>query len=202
VPPLASGAIFSILALPTQPLTSKPVVVVCQNAISSATTRPHDSPNVHTHVSSLRTTNDVQKPASAAKKKKASPKKKKSTASATKKAKTETKKAPKYDMPGQKKETPHVLAGMRLFYESLHLQNPDSLLALRWCMVHGCLERDAAEKAVKLLGVAKKTTTTKKATAKKKTTTKKKAPAKKKAKKMVKPTIDSDSDSDDDAPLV
>lgn len=54
---------------------------------------------------------------------------------------------------GQKKETPEELDGLRLFYESLHREKPDSEMAARWCIQHGIFEDDVHNKLVKKWGV-------------------------------------------------
>ncbi len=42
--------------------------------------------------------------------------------------------------PGQKYPTPTLGEPSRAFYESLLEQNPDSLMALKWCIEYGCLD--------------------------------------------------------------
>ena len=50
---------------------------------------------------------------------------------------------------GQKKPTPPPAEATRVFYESLFKQNPDSKMALLWCVQHGVLEGDELKKALK-----------------------------------------------------
>jgi len=69
-----------------------------------------------------------------------------------------------FEKVGQKKETPDDLDGSRLFYQSLHEQNPSSEMAARWCIQHGVYELEKHNQLVKKWGAAatlqKKTATT------------------------------------------
>eukprot|EP00245_Coleochaete_scutata_P004819 TRINITY_DN17857_c0_g1_i1.p1 TRINITY_DN17857_c0_g1~~TRINITY_DN17857_c0_g1_i1.p1 ORF type:complete len:266 (+),score=85.57 TRINITY_DN17857_c0_g1_i1:98-895(+) len=70
-----------------------------------------------------------------------------------KKKKVDTDKAEKrerktFDLPGQTKEVPEERDPMRIFYESLHTQRPDSDMALFWLMEHGLLPEEEARKAL------------------------------------------------------
>lgn len=51
----------------------------------------------------------------------------------------EEKTSKKYDLPGQKKDTPDELDAVRMFYESAYKENPMSEMAARWCLIHGLL---------------------------------------------------------------
>jgi len=84
--------------------------------------------------------------ASKSKKKKTTKKKTK-----TKKAKNATPKRVRktYEMPGQKKDIPHMLDGLRIFYESLRKQKPHSLMAETWLLAYGLLPKDEAKKIVR-----------------------------------------------------
>merc|ERR1712062_209454 len=81
-----------------------------------------------------------------------------------------------YEMPGQKKDTPSELNGLRIFYESTLEQRPDSKMAKTWLLTHGLLPRHTAEKMVNELQKKKKKTTTA-SSRKKKSTKSKKKPA-------------------------
>merc|ERR1712060_212071 len=77
-----------------------------------------------------------------------------------KKAKATKKKAarkPKkvYELPGQKKDTPHELDGGRIFYESLRKQIPTSMMAEEYLLRHGLLPKEEAEKIVERMEDAK-----------------------------------------------
>ena len=74
-------------------------------------------------------------------KKKSSTKKSSSKDKKKSKTSTKTEKAPakKFDLPGQKKETPEELDAIRMFYESAYQENPNSEMAARWCLLHGLL---------------------------------------------------------------
>lgn len=52
---------------------------------------------------------------------------------------------------GQKKPTPPPADATRVFYESLYRQNPDSKMALTWCVHHGVLEGKDLTAALKRL---------------------------------------------------
>ena len=51
--------------------------------------------------------------------------------------------------PGQKKETPPPASGTRVFYESLYKQNPNSFIALKWCLEYGILPLNKTNDAIK-----------------------------------------------------
>ncbi|KAG6541590.1 hypothetical protein Mapa_016983 [Marchantia paleacea] len=68
----------------------------------------------------------------------------------TKKSKTEEKEKEKkkvFTLPGQKHEPPEERDPLRIFYESLHGQRPDSEMAELWMMEHGLLSPERAKKA-------------------------------------------------------
>eukprot|EP00494_Astrolonche_serrata_P019441 UN19646 len=48
-------------------------------------------------------------------------------------------------MPGQKKNTPDELNGLRIFYESCLEQCPDSDMSKNWLLIHGLLDKETAE---------------------------------------------------------
>ncbi|GAQ82473.1 hypothetical protein KFL_001120170 [Klebsormidium nitens] len=83
-------------------------------------------------------------------KKKAKPADKKGKGKETKKVadkKTEVKKERKvYDLPGQKHDIPAERDPLRVFYESLYNQRPESEMAQFWMMEHGLLDEDLAQK--------------------------------------------------------
>eukprot|EP00198_Chlamydomonas_reinhardtii_P004933 XP_001694269.1 predicted protein [Chlamydomonas reinhardtii] len=60
-------------------------------------------------------------------------------------------------MPGQTREAPPETDSLRKFYTSLLEQIPESEMAKKWCLQHGLLSRDEAEK---LAAVLKKTKAT------------------------------------------
>jgi hypothetical protein len=47
---------------------------------------------------------------------------------------------------------------MRIFYETLLEQKPNSIIAAKWCIEHGILERTRAEELLKVVERAKKKT--------------------------------------------
>mmetsp|Transcript_36490 Transcript_36490/g.71776 ORF Transcript_36490/g.71776 Transcript_36490/m.71776 type:complete len:107 (-) Transcript_36490:369-689(-) len=51
--------------------------------------------------------------------------------------------------PGQKYPTPTPGFGDRVFYETLHRQRPDSLMAREWCLAYGVLSQKEAAKLAK-----------------------------------------------------
>lgn len=57
---------------------------------------------------------------------------------------------------GQKHDTPPVGDSLRLFYESLLRQKPESRMALKWCLEHGLLKSKKAAEAVLILEMEKK----------------------------------------------
>lgn len=54
-----------------------------------------------------------------------------------------------YDLPGQTRETPDENDPLRKFYTTLLDQRPDSQMAKKWCVQHGLLPREQAEKWMK-----------------------------------------------------
>jgi len=77
--------------------------------------------------------------------------KKKKEKKATKKRasnKKTTKPKKKYDMPGQKKDTPNELNGARIFYETLREQIPESKMAEDWLLKYGLLPLEEAKAIV------------------------------------------------------
>ena len=54
-------------------------------------------------------------------------------------------------LPGQKHPTPTRGFGDRVFYESLLRQRPDSIMAQEWCVYHGVLDKDEAQKLYNLI---------------------------------------------------
>jgi len=86
-------------------------------------------------------------------------KKTKENAETTKKKAKPTKRTKKpkkvYEMPGQKKDTPHELDGGRIFYESLRKQIPTSKMAEEYLLRHGLLPKEEAEKVVERMEEAK-----------------------------------------------
>ena len=57
--------------------------------------------------------------------------------------------------PGQTKPTPSPGCGDRVFYESLYYQNPDSFMALKWCVEYGVFPPNESEAMFKKLLVRK-----------------------------------------------
>ena len=51
-------------------------------------------------------------------------------------------------LPGQKHDTPEEGDGSRIFYESLLRQNPDSKMAMKWCVENGVLDESTAKKFI------------------------------------------------------
>jgi len=49
-------------------------------------------------------------------------------------------------LPGQKHPTPTRGFGDRVFYESLLRQRPDSIMAQEWCVYHGVLDKEEAQR--------------------------------------------------------
>jgi len=62
--------------------------------------------------------------------------------------KTSSQKKKTYEMPGQKKDTPHELDGGRIFYQSLRKQIPESEMAEEYLLSVGLLPRHIALKIV------------------------------------------------------
>jgi len=81
----------------------------------------------------------------------------KTTKKKAKATKTKAAKKPKkvYELPGQKKDTPHELDGGRIFYESLRKQIPTSMMAEEYLLRHGLLPKEEAEKIVERMEEAK-----------------------------------------------
>mmetsp|Transcript_13646 Transcript_13646/g.20449 ORF Transcript_13646/g.20449 Transcript_13646/m.20449 type:complete len:156 (-) Transcript_13646:78-545(-) len=53
--------------------------------------------------------------------------------------------------PGQRFPTPSPGSGDRVFYDTLLVQRPDSEMAQEWCVSHGTLEYDHAEKLYRII---------------------------------------------------
>ncbi|GER44770.1 hypothetical protein STAS_21675 [Striga asiatica] len=53
-----------------------------------------------------------------------------------------------FDLPGQKRDTPEARDPLRIFYESLYKQVPDSEMAAIWMMESGLLPKDVAKKVL------------------------------------------------------
>jgi len=81
----------------------------------------------------------------------------KTTKKKAKATKTKAARKPKkvYELPGQKKDTPHELDGGRIFYESLRKQIPTSMMAEEYLIRHGLLPKEEAEKIVERMEEAK-----------------------------------------------
>lgn len=54
----------------------------------------------------------------------------------------------KFDLPGQIRESPEENEPLRVFYESLYNQRPESDMAQIWMMEHGLLDEDEARKVL------------------------------------------------------
>ena len=95
-----------------------------------------------------------------------------------------------YDLPGQRKETPHELDSLRMFNEALYNEFPECEAAEKFLLFHGLLPKAQAVTLAKKYAPVKATSSKKKAntTSKKKTATKskKKAAATKSKKKVTK----------------
>jgi len=63
----------------------------------------------------------------------------------------------KYEKLGQTKPTPGESDSLRRFYTSLLRQNPNSRMAMKWCLERGLLSEDEAQEAVLLLKMEKAT---------------------------------------------
>ena len=95
------------------------------------------------------------KPAPKAKAKvKSKPKAKAKKAQPAKKAEG-GKPSKKFDMPGQKQETPPEGDALRLFYVTAYEENSESAMAGRWCMEHGLLKEPHAKRWSKKLAKAR-----------------------------------------------
>lgn len=53
-----------------------------------------------------------------------------------------------FNLPGQRHEPPEERDGLRIFYESLYRQRPESEMAQIWMMEHGMLEHDEAQQVL------------------------------------------------------
>ncbi|CAI5468809.1 unnamed protein product [Closterium sp. Yama58-4] len=53
-----------------------------------------------------------------------------------------------FDLPGQLREPPEENEPLRIFYESLYNQRPDSEMAQIWMMEHGLLDEDEARRVL------------------------------------------------------
>lgn len=134
---------------------------------------------------------------------------KKKTKTKKKSAGTKTPKRTRkvYDMPGQRKETPSELNGLRIFYESCAEQCVGSKMAENWLLIHGLLPKKEAQRIMKEKENAKLRGRTSSVKRRNRGTSsaKKKASKPHKAKPRVVRKLnigeDSDSSSDDDAPL-
>ena len=154
---------------------------------------------------------------------------KKTTATKTKKAKTKTKAKAKakakgaaakkkasedkealtkYDLHGQKRDTPDEADPLRKFYASLRVQNPKSVMAETWLMEHGLLESAEEQKNAYARFLKSKGRAVPKMTVKKVAKTEgggdgAVAEVKVEAKPEPEPTtaVVDDDDSDDDVPL-
>ncbi|CAN1163330.1 hypothetical protein LINPERPRIM_LOCUS32602 [Linum perenne] len=138
-----------------------------------------------------------------------------------KKEKEEKKKEKKlYDLPGQRRDPPEERDPLRIFYETLYEQVPNSEMAQFWMMESGLLPKDLAQKVYekklkkknnKLSSPMKRETPTAKKANGSSTATKKKTPPPPSAKSKTVPSkdapkdskkrkanSDSDEDSDDD----
>jgi len=104
-------------------------------------------------------------------KKSAKTPKKKSTKKTAKPKKT-------WEMPGQKKDTPHELDGGRIFYESLRKQKPESKMAEEYMLRHGLLPRQEAQMLVDKMVKIKEDIKQKKAASSTKKTKSPKSPKK------------------------
>ena len=90
----------------------------------------------------------VKKTTATKKKKTTTKTKKKKTAAAKKKknASEDKELLTKYDLHGQKRDTPDEADPLRKFYASLRVQNPKSVMAETWLMEHGLLESAEEQK--------------------------------------------------------
>lgn len=127
--------------------------------------------------------------------KKKTPAKKKTTAkkgsakkeSKVKKGTTVKKEQPKFEKIGQRRPTPEDLDVLRMFYESLYKERPESPLAEKWMMIHGLLGDKEAIAANKKYGrFAGKT---EKSSTKKNPASKRKTPSKASKKKITRQKI-------------
>ncbi len=73
----------------------------------------------------------------------------------TKSNKSESRSKAKFDLPGQKKDTPPRSDPLCMFYTSLLQQNKSSRMALVWCMERGLLDTDEAERLIVILKMEK-----------------------------------------------
>lgn len=93
----------------------------------------------------VKKTTATKKKAAAGKKKPAA-KKGGAAKKAVKKKAAVTEVESKYELLGQKRDTPDESDPLRKFYESLRKQNPKSVMAEVWLLEHGLLESDQAIK--------------------------------------------------------
>jgi hypothetical protein len=147
------------------------------------------------------------KKTTATKTKKAATKKKK-TAAKKKKASEDKELLTKYDLHGQKRDTPDEADPLRKFYASLRVQNPKSVMAETWLMEHGLLESAEEQKNAYARFLKSKGRAVPKMTVKKVAKTEgggdgAVAEVKVEAKPEPEPTtaVVDDDDSDDDVPL-
>ncbi|KAL4187769.1 hypothetical protein AMTRI_Chr09g20720 [Amborella trichopoda] len=105
-----------------------------------------------------------------------------------------------YDFPGQRHDPPEERDPLRIFYETLYEQVPDSEMAAFWLMERGLLPEEVAEKvyAKKLRGNQQKLSSPFKAVSKTSQVTQKSSSVKKDATKTSKKRKIEESDSDDD----
>lgn len=61
----------------------------------------------------------------------------------------------KYDLPGQRKDTPLPSDPLYRFYTSLLIQRPKSRMALQWCLERGLLSARKAEKVALMFEMEK-----------------------------------------------
>ena len=150
------------------------------------------------------------KKTTATKKKKATTKTKKKTAAKkkTKNASEDKEALTKYDLHGQKRDTPDEADPLRKFYASLRVQNPKSVMAETWLMEHGLLEsaeeqKNAYARFLKSKGRAVPKMTVKKVAKMEGGADGAVAEVKVEAKPEPEPTtaVVDDDDSDDDVPL-
>lgn len=62
-------------------------------------------------------------------------------------------KKPTFKKIGQKYKTPKKEDSLTIFYTSLLKQNPESEMALKWCMERGLLSDKKTQKAVLVFGI-------------------------------------------------
>ena len=109
-----------------------------------------------------------------------------------------------YELPGQKKDTPDELDCLRMFYESMYNENPQSELAEKWCLIHGIIPRNKLDAVIKKHGIPGKVggaSTPKTAPAPLKKGQASPAVKNEKAPEVKKKEQEKNADSDDDVPL-